>query len=235
MNKSILILAAALTLSATSGAFGQTPPRPVAAALSLNSGQGDASKLTKFSLDFPGGTPKQLVAAIEKAMSKPINVIVQNADAGEQLPPLKLSNVTVPELFNAVGNSSGKSVPYVTSSFGSSQSYSVSREGYSFQTGGPQTDESVWYFIVERSPFPSMNQAKTCRYYSLAKYIDAGTSVEDITTAIQTGWKMMGESSTPDLRFHKETKLLIAVGAPGKLETIEAVLKALNAYHAVSW
>jgi len=51
-------------------------------------------------------------------------------------------------------------------------------------------------------------------------------SVDDITTAIETGWKMLGETSPPTISFHKDTKLLIAVGEPSKLETIDAVLKA---------
>ena len=53
-------------------------------------------------------------------------------------------------------------------------------------------------------------------------------SVDDITTAIETGWKMLGETSPPTISFHKDTKLLIAVGDPSKLETIDAVLKALQ-------
>ena len=55
-----------------------------------------------------------------------------------------------------------------------------------------------------------------------------GLSVDDITTAIQTGWKMMGDKETPSISFHKDTQLLIAVGEPGKLETIDAVLEALR-------
>ena len=52
--------------------------------------------------------------------------------------------------------------------------------------------------------------------------------MDDITTAIETGWKMLGETSPPTISFHKDTKLLIAVGEPSKLETIDAVLKALG-------
>ena len=47
-------------------------------------------------------------------------------------------------------------------------------------------------------------------------------------TAIQTSWKMLGDKDTPNISFHKDTKLLIAVGEPAKLETIDAVLKALQ-------
>jgi hypothetical protein len=39
---------------------------------------------------------------------------------------------------------------------------------------------------------------------------------------------MLGDQETPTISFHKETKLLIAVGDPAKLETIDAVLKALS-------
>src|ERR1035437_7428839 len=44
----------------------------------LGSPQAGAPVLTKFNLDFPGGTPKELVAAIEKAMGKPLNVIISS-------------------------------------------------------------------------------------------------------------------------------------------------------------
>lgn len=39
---------------------------------------------------------------------------------------------------------------------------------------------------------------------------------------------MLGESSPPKISFHKDTKLLIAVGEPNKLEIIDSVLKALD-------
>jgi hypothetical protein len=39
---------------------------------------------------------------------------------------------------------------------------------------------------------------------------------------------MMGDTSPPQISFHKETKLLIAVGEPDKLEIIDNVLKALQ-------
>jgi hypothetical protein len=51
--------------------------------------------------------------------------------------------------------------------------------------------------------------------------------VDDITTAIQIGWKMAGVTPSPELDYHKETKLLIAYGEPDQLQTIEDVLQAL--------
>ncbi len=52
--------------------------------------------------------------------------------------------------------------------------------------------------------------------------------MDDITTAIQTGWEMQGDASPPRISFHKDTKLLIAVGKPDKLQIIDAVLSALT-------
>jgi hypothetical protein len=110
------------------------------------------------------------------------------------------------------------------------------RTSLTFQTSGPLRDESVWYFRGrEKAPDPSIFGetkapvvTKTSRFYALTPYLEQGLKVEDITTAVQTAWKMLGEKETPSISFHKETKLLIAVGEPSKLETIDAVLAALR-------
>jgi hypothetical protein len=62
----------------------------------------------------------------------------------------------------------------------------------------------------------------------LAPYLEGGVTVDDITTAIETGWKMLGEPSPASINFHKDTKLLIAVGEPSALEIIDSVLNALG-------
>jgi hypothetical protein len=67
-----------------------------------------------------------------------------------------------------------------------------------------------------------------CRFYALGPYLDWGLSIDDITTAIKTGAKMLGDTNEPTISFHKDTRLLIAVGEPGKLDIIDSVLKALQ-------
>jgi len=66
-----------------------------------------------------------------------------------------------------------------------------------------------------------------CRFYQLGPYLQ-DYSIQDITTAIQTGWKLLGVKSSPQLKFHPETKLLIAVGPPEQLATIDTVLSQLR-------
>jgi hypothetical protein len=94
-------------------------------------------------------------------------------------------------------------------------------------------DSSIWYFHAEKPSLPAViSSEKVCRFYSLAPYLERGFTVDDITTAIQTGWKMSGDITVPELKYHKETKLLIAFGEPDKLATIESVLKTLPTSNA---
>jgi len=180
----------------------------------------EAAGLSTFNIDFPGGTPKELVAAIQKANGKPLNVIVPPEFADIQLPPLKMNSVNVNQLFRALESASlriDSYAPYV----GGPQRTS----GYGFRTEGNITDDSIWYFHVDKA---STHAEKISRFYALAPYLESGLKVDDITTAVETAWKMAGEKSPPEISFHKDTKLLIAVGEPEKLQTIDSVLQALK-------
>jgi hypothetical protein len=248
MKKSILLAASLLALN-LAPVFGQPNPDVTPASAPpfqqrlqeilnrANPPQNQPPGLTKFNLDFPGGTPKELVAAIEKAMKKPLNAIIPTEDATLQMPPLKMNDVDVVQLFQAVEAASLKqetrntSMNYYGGGLTPNYSYTTVNTGYGFKTEGQISDDSIWYFYVQNPPQPQFTPpapAKACRFYQLRPYLDSGLTVDDITTAIQTGWKMMGDTSPPEISFHKETKLLIAVGSPDKLEIIDDVLKALQ-------
>lgn len=192
-----------------------------------------APGLSKFNLEFPGGTPKQLLAAIEKASGHPVNAIIPEDTAETSLPPLKLTGIDVPQLFQALMNASRKQEVVVTSPPGSygNPSYQYVSTGYGFRQAseGRPTGETIWYFYVDRPAIPPYSPLlKICRVYSLAPHLDHGLKVGDITEAIETAYKMLGETSPPKVNYQRETKLLIAVGEPNKLDTIEAVLRALE-------
>lgn len=217
----------ALNLSPTQG----QQPAPSGVGMPRGAAPAEESKLTKFSLDFPGGTPQELVNAIQKAMGKPLNVIIPDEHAQVKLPPLKLNNVNVQELFQALVQATLKSetfsqphipgYPFQSSTFQSS---------CSFSTDGPVvSDDSIWYFRFPKAPRPPVAEPmRICRFYSLSPYLERGLTVDDITTAIQTGWKMLGDENASTINYHKDTKLLIAVGDQSKLATIDDVLKALT-------
>jgi hypothetical protein len=201
-----------------------------------------SGELTRFSLDFPGGTPKELVAAIQKAMGKPLNAIVPDEYVEMKIPALKMANVNVQQLFSALEQATRRSQAYEAGSYGGGangtyRSIQQVITSYGFQQGpGPLTDDTIWYFYASKPPMPTLSgtgEAKAVRFYSLEPYLrltrgERHLTVDDITTAIETGWKMLGETSPPKISFHKDTNLLIAVGEPNKLETIDAVLKALG-------
>jgi hypothetical protein len=177
-------------------------------------------KLTRFNLDFPGGTPGQLVAEIQKASKRSLNAIVPPEHASRQLPALKMNAVNVAELFRALSVASQRR-DVRTSGNGAWTTVNVN---YGFRsTDNSLSDESIWYFFAEGFD----EGPKTSRFYLLTPYLDAGLTVDDVTTAIRTGWKMRGDSVVPVLSFHKETKLLIATGEYGPLMVIDDVLRAL--------
>lgn len=165
------------------------------------------SKLTRFDLDFPGGTPRELAMAIQKAMNRPLNVIIPTEQADWKLPPLKMSGVNAAELFRAL--SAAMQSPELEVGF--------------FRREALPSDQSVWYFKVQQG-----HPGKVARFYLLTPYLEVGLTVDDISTAIRTAWKMRGDAATPNLSFHQETKLLIAVGEPTQLSTVDDVLRALE-------
>jgi hypothetical protein len=194
---------------------------------------------TRFDLDFPGGTPDQLVAAIQKAMGKPLNVIIPDEHVRVKLPALKMKNVNVAELFQALEQASRKTEYVPANRFGGGAfgggGYQQFNTSYGFRnTGTGSSDDIIWSFYVEKPNYPGQSTAKVCRFYSLASYLERGATVDDITTAIDTGAKMLGDASSPEIRFHKDTKLLIAVGEPVQLEIVDAVLRALDSNKPVT-
>ena len=182
MKKSILLAASLLALNLTP-VFGQPNPNGMPPGAPPPAGnyqtrlqsiieranppQNQPPALTKFNLDFPGGTPKELVAAIEKAMGKPLNAIIPPEDADLQMPPLKMNDVVVPQLFAALQVASRKTVAVSTGNFGNN--YSIQNTSYGFNTAdGPVTDTSIWYFHAEKPSLPPMvSTEKICRFFSL--------------------------------------------------------------------
>lgn len=242
MKRYAYLLAGALALAFLTSGFSQSEskdsdsnhPNSFSAKLQTMLGRQAAEAPrgpTPFSIDFPGGTPAQLVQAIEKAMGKPLNAIIPDEDANTQLPPLRMNDVVTPQLFAAL-EAAGRRM--VTARNGNSSAYSQYVTEYGFKTSdNPVTDSSIWYFHVEKPTLPPINAPdKVCRFYSLALFLERGFSVDDITTAIQTGWKMSGVTSPPELKYHSETRLLIVYGEPSELAVIDYVLNALPSSNA---
>ena len=187
-----------------------SPPPPVSPEI----------ELTRFNLDFPGGTPKELVAAIQKAMGKPLNAII-NADLmAVQLPPLKMIGVNVDQLFSALLLATQHRIV---------RNNMVIEQAFTLRTNGKLSDDTIWYgWGMEQKAFPEPGSEMESRFYLLTPYLERGLTLDDITTAIQSAWKLLGCQPVPSLSYHQETKLLIAVGQARYLMSVDAALKALG-------
>src|SRR5207249_2413747 len=107
-----------------------------------------------------------------------------------RLPALKMKNVNVSELFESLSAASQRQQVLFNSD---RSSYTTASTSYGFRYQGQVSDDTIWNFYVEKPTFPERTIPKICRFYSLAPYLERGTSVDDITTAIKTGAKMLGE------------------------------------------
>jgi len=72
---------------------------------------------------------------------------------------------------------------------------------------------------------------KTTLFFDLSKILDKTLTIEDVTTAIRTGWTAGSDGKEPDpgaLKFHQESKLLIATGPPEHLEAVSSIVRLLE-------
>ncbi|HVY68354.1 MAG TPA: hypothetical protein VHH73_00395 [Verrucomicrobiae bacterium] len=182
-----------------------------------------------FDLDFPGGGPQELIKAIEAASGHPVNAVISGDVSKCLAPPIKLRGVTVAQVLNAVSLASQNSEMTLARHLPNGSIMAVpvgKRFAWQEQRTSPK-DSPVWCLLTQGRAGADI-PAKVCRFYQLAPYLQS-YKVEDITTAIETGWEMEHDEDVPlpKLSFHKDTKLLIAVGMPSQLEVIDNMLKQL--------
>lgn len=196
-------------------------------------GPAPAKDARRFDLDFPGGTPEDLIVFLRERAGESVNAIIPDDVANTQIPAMSLRNVTLAQLFEAIEAASRRTVVYAggITSIGSRPGpvqYQRIETSYGFQTVGEPGDNAIWHFYREDPPeMPQPKPPRAVRFHQLGSYLDT-FNVEDITTAIRTGWDLLEAGDQPKLKFHEETKLLIAVGNPALLETIDDVLAQLK-------
>lgn len=213
------ILQAVLMAGMTMIAVGQQAQSGIPAALPRT--QAANPDLPRFDLDFPGGSPRDFVRALNEPLKGSLNVILPGDVDDIEIPPIKLKQVTVQQVFDAIQRASERTVSFPNMGGGISQQ----TENYMFMTSGAVTENSVWAFRAFRPITASQSMTQGYRFYQLGSYLDA-MKIEDIITALQTGWEMLNKQGAK-LKFHPETKLLIAVGQPSDFALIDDVLKEL--------
>jgi hypothetical protein len=195
------------------------------------------NSLTKFDLDFPGGTPKDLLKAIELATGKPLNAIIPDDCTDLKISAISVKHVTVAELFEVLTKASRSNERFTVldprdrSIGGNGSDVYVEESSYGFSTVGEPTENSIWYFHwnkgLQQEPWQVLSST-VCRFYQMEPYLAAGYKIEDVTTAVETAWKMLGVTNAPDISYHKDTKVLIVVGKQEQVDLVADVLKQLS-------
>lgn len=236
MNKHLLRLVAASTLW-FNAALAQSVAPPAMSPPNTSVLVKITNSLPKFDFDFSGGTPKDLVKAIEKATDKPLNAIIPEDCADLRISAVSVKNVTVPQLFQALEQASHISERFIVldprdrSIGGNGSDVYAKTAHYGFRTEGEPTENSIWYFYWdsradERVPWQIVSST-VCKFYQLEPYLTAGYKVEDITTAVETAWKMLGVTNAPAISYHRDTSVLIVVGKQEQVDLVGDVLKQL--------
>lgn len=188
----------------------------------------------------------------QNAVDRPLNVVVPNSLSDlvrTNLITLKVSQVTVNELFQMLSQTSEMTVPYIANwvtTPGSVKSVPLFRSGkgnFTFEPlRGSDSSAPPTFLLVGRFPAdapqpdgplvfrgdPVETEARLVQFYSLEPVLDR-YSVEDVTTAIKTGWELSGAKTQPTMKFHEETKLLVVAGDQYQHQMVNQVLSSLKA------
>lgn len=185
------------------------------------------------SFKFGGGTAQELVDALKANFQPAPNVMIAPKSKATRIPEFELQNVTLADLFQALNNlSEDKTVQWQLS--GSTEPiWVLNPTGAGTAPGSPQQPFPGRYGVAIPGidlPGQSVGSQNTCRIIPVGKYLGQGHyKIEDITTAVKTAWSMMGDDAGAQLKYHTDTKLLIAVGSAEQVNVLMQVLTALDA------
>ena len=188
-----------------------------------------------FNMKFEGGPAEFFAQMVADIFSKANpdsprpNILIAPELMDKPIPPFELHDVTLADLFEALNSLSGPGQGRWELT-GSKQPIWVlnppAPTGF-MQPPPPTSFQSRLHSVGQRQR--SAPEERQTMVFALGKYLQA-YRVEDITTAIQTAWEMMPEGAMADLKFHKDTNLLIAVGPRDRLMIINEILKSLDSW-----
>ena len=191
----------------------QSPPQPI----SVRPGRpvspgspGDPSGVVEpvFDIDFPGGTVVEFVAAVSAARGRPANILIDENDRSMRIPKFAMRQVTLGSLIQAINQLARMRDP--ASEFAAGN-YAV-------------PGETIWSLTVAR---PRNVPEEQVKFFNLDRFLPLN-SVDDIITALNAGYQLKtGGDDRINLKFHKETRLLMVRGTPEVLAMVGDVLSQL--------
>ena len=165
-----------------------------------------AASEPSFDLDFPGGSVTDLLQAIEKSSGRVPNVIVGDAADKVKIPPLRVRRIKLSELF-----------------------ISLREAGAGDWRGMPPPPFTTWALAHRdpRLPFPDAVD-EYVNVFNIQPLL-ANRDIKDIVAAVQVTLEMEKNAGglAAQLKYHKETQLLIVSGTGRQISMVNEVLRAL--------
>ena len=159
-----------------------------------------------FTVDFPGGTVTDLLAAIAKTGAA-FNVVGEKADLMTEIPPFSVRNVT-PEIL----------APALNQLFSPRGLFLGNTSNYGDQI----------YLLTKKRP-DQPSRTSFFNSYQLTPYLEQ-QSIDDIVDAIQTAWALdpANKVASPQLKYHPATSILLVYGSPEAIGTAQQVISSLK-------
>jgi hypothetical protein len=221
MKHLLILIAAAGALFATANTFAQQPEVTPGAAPSASppakaTNAPQRPEWMRMNIDFAGGSPAELLAAIKKVSNQTPNVLIHPDAATVTIPAFKLRDVSSAQIFIALN---ALSEPPFTN-------------GY--WKAAPLPDGEIWTLTRPHAYGPKIDPttgfpvaSKNCKILNLTLVL-GDYSVDDVTTAMKGAWELLNSGETPVVKFHKDTKLLMIVGDDRQLNVANEVLRELT-------
>lgn len=232
----------------------EAPPalhRAAGAVRTAPTGQAPEDRGPQLDFTFHNLPLVEVIQAIQteyhKASGKHLNVMIpenlRDVAATNRI-DVELKQITVPEVLDLLGMASQRPVrdPYPNPGLRPAGGVPVyPTVGYSFRRVS-SNEGALTYLLNGQYPPPSPVEPEAPQppqapvepappravfFFSLDPYLERFT-VEDIITAVKTGWDLDGKKDRPTLKYHDQTKLLVASGDPSQVEMIKSVLANLG-------
>ncbi len=199
----------------------------------------------KFDLNFPGGSPTELVKAISDQLAKPLSVIVMPKDKDAVVPAFHVHQVTVRELFLVLSQASRESVVVNN---GRQIEHQVVEWSFQCPNDGMPNEDSLWYLfrnLPQKPPAPvagGTEASGSVSVYNLADLCALNTTdteelkkrAQVVTEAIMQAWGMgkratgsVDEGGNGEVKFHEATGLLMVYATAEQTRTASNVLEAI--------
>ena len=196
----------------------------------------------RLDIQFRGGTSEELVMFIRARFHQkelpPPNFLIAPEMRDVEVPPFDLQNVTVADVFEALNNLGGQEQGRWELSGSASPIWMLNPSQAidpltgarirpnAFPSGFAPGFPGRAIDPLTGAPIRQEPQRRTA-IYPVGTHLE-DYKIEDITTAIQTAWEMMSGGTPADLKYHQDTRLLIAVGTAEQLNLIKEILESLR-------